>query len=205
MLMGISRKKTFLIGLVAFSAGVLLPSSAGASLYGRGLYGACSYGSCSISVASDTTVSLPLTPDTNSVYTIAKDSVVVTTKSSLGFTLTLESDSATENSLDGSSASIDASSATPASPAVLALNTWGFRVDGLSGFGAGPTSAITNQSSSALTFAGVPLMGSATIIRDYSTAAGAGVATDVWYGVRADLTKPADTYTRTVTYTAVNL
>lgn len=207
MLMESGMRIVFSMGLLCLIVLVGALQFAEATPYGRGRYGTCTYnsGGCTISLATSGTVDLTLQPTVSGVYTIDKDEVEVTTNSNDGFTLSLESASPTENALVGSSGSIAASSGTPASPMALALNNWGFRVDNLSGFGVGPTSAVQNQSSSSLTFAGVPLEGSSVTVRSYDDSAPSGVSTDVWYGVGADLTLPADTYTQVVTYTAVAL
>ena len=83
------------------------------------------------------------------------------------------------------------------------MNEWGYRIDGALGFGAGPTSAITSQPSSSLTFAGVPLLGAPQEIKVTASGAPSGDVTNVWYGIRADISKPSGTYTSTVTYTAI--
>lgn len=176
-----------------------------ANPYGRGEYGLCNYGdACTISVATLGTVSLSLDPTPSGVFTIDKDQVTVVSNSVDGYTLTLESASGTENSLVGTVDELTAVSGTTASPTTLTGNEWGFRIDSYDGFGAGPTSAITSQSSSSLTFAGVPLNGSPTTIKTTSSAT-AGDNTDVWYGARADFGVAPDTYSQTVVYTATTL
>lgn len=177
-----------------------------ASLYGRGTYGNCTYSEpCSISVATSGTVSLNATPGANSVYSIAGDTVEVTTNSTGGYSLSLNMDSSTENTLVGANDSIAASSGTLGSPVVLALNSWGFRIDGLASFGSGPTAPITSQPSSALTFAGVPLLASPATIKTTATSAPSGDITEIWYGVRADSALESGLYSGAVTYTAVAL
>lgn len=173
-----------------------------ATPYGAGLYGACNYNNCTISISTSTVVDLPLTGDPTGVYTIQADSVTVTTQSSDGFDVVLESDSATETSLENGANTIATSAGTPASPQVLALNTWGWRVDGQASFGAGPTTPVVDASSSSVTFAGLTENGNPTQIYESNVAAPSGDTFSVWYGVHADSTKPAGTYTRTVLYTA---
>ncbi len=177
-----------------------------ASLYGRSMYGRCSYNdACQISIATISNVSLTVEPTVDGVITIDEDEVNVITNSSAGYTMTLESSSATENSLEGVVDELTAVSGTPASPSVLTGNEWGYRIDDFSGFGAGPTSAVTNQPSSSLTFAGMPLLGSAATIKTTSSSATLGDTTYVWYGARADFGVAPDTYTQTVLYTVVAL
>jgi hypothetical protein len=96
--------------------------------------------------------------------------------------------------------SFAATTGSPGTPAALANNTWGWRVDDLAGFGAGPTSDANNAAPSALTFAAMPASGSPFTI---ATTAGTGSdVTEVWYSARANTSQPTGTYTDTVTYTA---
>lgn len=190
------------LGLL-FIIAVLMPSQQASGLpYGAGTYGTCQYDTCSISITSNNLVSVNITPVGGATKcTVASDTVTVTTGSSTGYSLTLSATNAT-NDLSGSTNVIAATSGTPAVPAALSANTWGFRVDGLSGFGAGPTSAVSSVSIPSATFAGVPVFASPTTIA--STAApAAAVATNVWYGACADTSIPADTYTDVVLYTAI--
>lgn len=171
--------------------------------YGSGDYGACTYDTCGITLTTDGTVTLPVTPTTSGVNTTVSDTAEVSTDATTGYTLTL-SDSDTDTDLISGVSTIAAASGTQASPATLALNTWGYRVDGLAGFGTGPTSAQTSDSSALYTFAGLPASNQTVhTIKTTSQAANPPDTTDVWYGVRVDTTKPNGTYTGTVTYTAV--
>lgn len=183
----------------------VLPSVLSAAPYGTGAYGSCEYGDggCFITISTTGLVELSLAPAGGAVVTVAKDDVTVTTNSNSGYELRLESSSATENSLVNGGEDIPTTSATAGSPATLAVNEWGYRLDGELGFGAGPTSAVTNQSSSSLTFAGIPLLGAAQLIKTTATSAPTGDTTAVWYGAHVDVTKPQGTYTQTVLYTAV--
>lgn len=195
------QRLMLVIGLLVV---LLAPSFALATNYGEGIYGSCTYNeTCSISLTTSGTVTLPLTPSPSGAVTIDKDVVNVTTNSGGGYTLRLESVSGTSNNLVNGGEDIPAISATPGSPATLGLNEWGYRIDGALGFGAGPSSAITNQPSSSLTFAGVPLLGSPQNIKITASSAPSGDITNVWYGVRADISKPAGNYSSTVTYTAI--
>lgn len=155
----------------------------------------------SITVASSGPVSMNLTPTSGAVLSSAADTVTVSTNNAGGYTLTLQTSTA-NRSLTRGSDTIAAHTGTLASPTPLAVNSWGFRVDGLGGFGSGPTSAETNTGSSTTTWAGVPASGSPATIKTTAAPSGADT-TSVWYGLRADATKPSGTYTNTVVYTAV--
>jgi hypothetical protein len=154
-----------------------------------------------ISISTSGTVNLSVTPTTAGTMTSASDTVDVTTNNATGYVLTL-SDSNTDTSLVNGSNNITASVSTPTAPGALQNNTWGYRVDGIESFGAGPTAAESNVDSSTTTFAGVPASdGSAHTIKTSASAA-ATDQTVVWYGVKVDQTLPTGTYTNAVTYTA---
>lgn len=140
-----------------------------------------------------------LTPDATGRQSINNDTVTVGTNDADGYTLTLN-DSDTTYTLASGGNSFANSSGTPASPAALSNNTWGWRVDALGGFGAGPTADTNNAAPSALTFAGIPANASPFTIN--SSAATGTEVTEVWYSARANDTQPTGTYTNTVTYTA---
>ena len=183
---------------------LLITPSVFAAPYGSNKYGSCPYSDgCNITISTSGTVTLNVSPTISSVYTINKDTVTVTTNNSAGYALRLESSSGSSNKLVNGGNEVDTSSGTAISPVTLANNTWGYRIDSALGFGSGPTSAITNQASSSLSFAGVPLLGAPQVIKTTATSAISGDSTDVWYGVRADMSKPAGSYSATVLYTAV--
>jgi len=106
--------------------------------------------------------------------------------------------------MTGASGSIAAASGTAASPVTLGMNKWGYRVDSLAGFGAGPTSSQNNGSVPSVSFAGVPASNqSPTQVASTSGPANPAATTTVWYGLCADSSVPSGGYSVTVTYTAV--
>ena len=146
------------------------------------------------------TVNDDVTPTGSGAQTIQSDTVTVSTNDSSGYTLQLAESSATTTLTSGSN-TIPASSGSQTTPTVMAANTWGYRVDGLGGFGAGPTTQATNAAiSGTIKFAGVPASGSPNTLADTSGTASNAVTT-VWYGVAANTSQPTGTYTNTVTYT----
>lgn len=154
-----------------------------------------------ISLTTSGTVSISVTPSASGSMSSASDSVSVTTNNDSGYALTL-SDGDTDTNLDnGNGDTIAAHGGTQASPTSLSNNEWGYRVDGVDGFGAGPTAAETNAASSSHSWAGVPSSASPNTLKTTSSAA-SGDATTVWYGVQVDQTLPTGTYSDTVTYTA---
>jgi predicted secreted protein len=195
-----NKNRILFIVLVAIA---VIPAAFSKALpYGSGTYGTCQYSSCSIAVTSNGTVSLAATPTTAGVYSTQSDTITVTTGTTTGYTLKLNM-SGTSNSLIAGSFSIPASSGSLASPVTRTMNTWGYRVDGAGGFGAGPTSTESSAASSSYTFAAVPTsVQSGDLLKSTSSAAGSGDTTTVWYGMAANASQPSGTYTASVVYTA---
>jgi hypothetical protein len=154
-----------------------------------------------ISLSTSGTVNLNATPAGAGVQTIASDTATVSTNDTAGYTLKLGETGAGTTLVSGGN-TIPASSGTQASPVAETANSWGYRVDGVGGFGAGPTSPASNAAiSGSITFAGVAASGSPNTIKTTSTTA-SGDTTSIWYGVAVDTTQPTGTYTNSVTYTA---
>jgi len=173
--------------------------------YGSGTYGTCQYNSCGISVTSSGSVTLDVAPSAGTKCTVASDTVSVLTDSSTGYTLQIN-DNDTDNRLNGAvhGSNISASSGSAGTPATLAGNSWGYRVDATSGFGAGPTNSQSSGSVPSLTFAAVPVSsGSPDTIASSSSAADPAVNTQVWYGVCVDTSLVSDSYTDSLVYTAL--
>lgn len=198
-------KLTVLFGIISLSLVILFGSQpASAIVYGHGSYGKCQYEACATTITSSGTVAVNVTPAAGSTKcSVAKDTVTVTTSSSTGYTLKL-SDSDTTNAMVAGANTIPAATGSYASPAVLAANRWGYRVDSQGTFGAGPTSAVSNGTIPTLTFALVPLSsGTPDTITTTSTSAPSGNATSVWYGVCVNTSVPSSTYNDAVTYTVI--
>jgi hypothetical protein len=192
-----------LVLIVTVGPGVVHANTTDSATYGSGGYGNCSYGSCTITLTSGGTTNVDVVPNTSGKCTVQSDIASVLTDNPTGYSLTMTT-STTNNVMAGSSGNIASSSATAASPTILAMNTWGYRVDGLAGFGAGPTSILNSGSVPSTTFAKVPPSNLAgTQVASSASAANPAVNTTVWYGVCANSTVPAGSYTVTVTYTAV--
>ncbi len=148
------------------------------------------------------TVNVDVAPSGAGAQTIASDTVSVSTNDSAGYTLKLAEATASSDLVSGSD-TIPASSGTQAAPVAAAVNTWGYRVDSIGGFGAGPTSSASNQAvSGSIKFAAVPATASPNTIKTTSTTATSDTTT-VWYGVAANTSTPSGTYTNVVVYTAV--
>jgi hypothetical protein len=190
-------------GLVLFISWMIFLQPAQGLNYSAGTYGTCQYGTCGISLATSGSIAVDVIPVGGSTRcTVTNDVVTVTTNASTGYTVSL-TNTDTSSTLNGP-VSISASSGTPASPSSLTSNTWGYRVDGVAGFGSGPTSSATNGTIPAQAYAGVPISsGSPGLIRTTPVVDPVTVNTSVWYGVCADSTLQSGSYSDSVTYTAV--
>ena len=195
-------KNSLLAIVLVFVPTIVLATTSDSSTYGSGNYGDCDYGSCSITLSSTGAVNLDVTPTQSGACSIASDAVSVLTDSTSGYSVQLASSSTDTNLVNGSS-TIATSSGTAASPAIMNPNAWGWRIDGYSGFGSGPTSAQSNIAAPISSFAGVPASNVApATIKNSSSAANPAVITTVWYGLCADTSVLNGTYTTQVTYTA---
>lgn len=173
--------------------------------YGSGSYGSCQYNACGISLNSTATVSVDITPASGTVCTVNGDTVSVLTDSSTGYTLQL-ADADTVNNLAGAThgGNITATTGSTSTPIALAANKWGYRVDGIAGFGTGPTTALSNGSVPVATFAAVPLSSATPDTIATSTGpADPAADTTVWYGACADTSLPSDSYSDGIVYTAI--
>ncbi len=157
-----------------------------------------------ITISSSGTVNIAVIPTGSGVQSSASDTVSVSTNNAAGYNLALHMSTAERNLVSGSNNIIPVTG-SHGTPAALANNSWGYRIDGEGGFGAGPTSAETNVASSSYTWAGIPAApaGSANnIVKDANTSVN-NDQTTVWYAVRANSGLPNGVYSGTVTYTAI--
>ena len=154
-----------------------------------------------ISLSTNGTVNVNTTPTGSGVQTIQSDTVSVSTNDTAGYTLELAETGASSTLTSGGN-TIAASTGTQTTPVAETANSWGYRVDSLGGFGAGPTSSASNAAiSGSIKFAGVPATASPNTLKTTATTASNDTST-VWYGVAVNTTQPSGTYTNSVTYTA---
>jgi hypothetical protein len=146
------------------------------------------------------TVNVNVVPTGSGAQTIAADTVTISTNDTSGYTLQLGETGAGGTMVSGGN-NIPASSGSQASPVAESANTWGYRVDSIGGFGAGPTSGQASAAIGAIKFAAVPATGSPNTIKATSGTA-SNDTTSVWYGVAANTSQATGTYTNSVTYTA---
>jgi hypothetical protein len=147
------------------------------------------------------TVSLAATPTGAGVQTTASDTVTVSTNDSSGYTLTLNETTGSSALVSGGNTIPAITGSTFASPVALTANTWGYRVDGAGGFGAGPTSGLSSAAIGTVKYAPVPATASPQTLKTTATTASNDVTT-VWYSVAVNTSTPTGTYTNGVTYTA---
>lgn len=153
-----------------------------------------------ISYSSGPTVTLgAITPNGTGTQSTAADTVAANTNDTSGLTITLQENSAVTTAMVSGSNTISAGSGTEAAPATLTNGQWGWRMDGVAGFGSGPTSTLNNASPSALTFAAIPANASPYTI--VTTSTNGSSSSSVWYSARVNDTQPVGTYSTTVTYT----
>lgn len=171
--------------------------------YGSGTYGTCGFGTCTLTLSGGGTTNVNVVPSATGKCTVQSSTVSVLTDSTTGYNLSMTT-STTNRSMTNGGNNVPASSGTSASPVSLVTNTWGYRVDGIGGFGSGPTSAQTSASTPSLPFAGVPASNqSAAQIASSSSAANPAANTTVWYGLCADTSVASGSYSVSILYTAV--
>ena len=146
------------------------------------------------------TVTLDSTPTGAGVQTTSSDTVTISTNDSAGYTLKLAETSGSSALVSGGN-SIPATSGTYGTPVALTANTWGYRVDSLGSFGAGPTSGAINAAIGAVKYAAVPATASPQTLKTTAVTA-TNDTTTVWYSVAVNTSTPSGTYTNGVTYTA---
>jgi hypothetical protein len=167
---------------IALCFGILsLQSSASASPFGQGVFNAnVPFGSqTSISIALGGDVNLSLTPSGSYFTGSGSTTATVTSTDVEGYYLYMYAP--TSSSLVNGSYSIPASSNT--SESSLSTNSWGYNTDGSSNY-IGPTTTPT-------------VISSAT--GPYES----GNTTTIYYGLIADISKPAGSYTTNLAFTAV--
>ena len=196
------KKVTVLASVPVFAiALVAVISSVSASALTTPTTVSSAIGSIITLLTSSGTVNLDSTPTASGVQTIASDTITVSTNDAAGYTLKLN-ETAAASALTSGSNTIPATAGTYAAPIAEAVNTWGYRVDSLGSFGAGPTSGVQNAAIGAAKFAAVPATASPQTLKTTATTA-TNDTTTVWYGVAVNTATPSGTYTNSVTYTAV--
>lgn len=205
MAKSIVKKTSAILGAIVVSLAVIAsPALVSAAFDTENTVVSVSVGSV-ISVTTDSTVAISLTPTAGGVVSSNSDTVLVSTNNATGYNLGVADSDATTTLASGGN-NFPASSGTKAAPIALANNTWGFAVAtattgiGTNGFDAS-YSAESNNASSTSKWAGMPASGAPVMLKTTATTATSD-STTVWYAAKATTAQPNGTYTGTVTYTA---
>lgn len=149
--------------------------------YGTGIYNEdVPYGGeTSLSISTDGNVNIPITPTTSGVSANGTSQITVTSTDVTGYKLYIRALNSTD--MDNLGTPLPASANS--TPAALAVNTWGYNTDASSDF------------------VGITLTD--VLIRSTTVPVSSGENTNVTYGIKLDLAKPAGNYVVSVVYTAV--
>ena len=201
VMLKLSNKTLLVIGVVGVNiAAVSLPFVAHADTQTTNTTVQLQVNPVIISYSSGPTVTLgAITPTSGGRQSTGSDTVSANTNDTSGLTITMQENSATTTSMVAGANNIATGAGTTASPVALVSNTWGWRMDSVAGFGAGPTSTLNSAAPSALTYAGIPANGSPYTIN--TTATNGSTSSTVWYSARVDNTQPIGNYSTVVLYT----
>ena len=202
VMLKLTRKSSYIgIALIGINAAALtLPFTAAADTQTSNTAVNLTINSVITAYSSGPTVTLgAITPTAGGLQSTNSDTVSATTNDSLGLTMQLADNSATVNAMTSGGNTLPTSAGTTGTPIALANNTWGWRVDSLAGFGAGPGAVLSGAAPSAITYAAMPLSASPFTIK--TTAATGSTSATVWYSARVNNTQATGAYTTTVTYT----
>lgn len=168
-----------LLAIAVFSAGFSTTSFA--SPYGAGKYNAdVPYGGqTQLSISTSGPIALTVTPTSSGVLASASGTVTVVSTDVVGYRLYIRSVSSTD--MTNGATTIPASA--NGSPSSLAVNTWGYNLDGSSNYVGATLSDV--------------------LIRSATQPYTSGDVTTVTYGVRVDNTKRSGSYSTSILYTAV--
>lgn len=184
------NKKMMAVILLTLVNVLVLSTISYAQPYGKGLYGITTYGGeTSLSISTNAVggnVAIPtITPISGGALGTATNTVTITSTDVMGYKLYIGA--VTSTSMDNLGTPLPTSANTYGNPATnpLAVNTWGYNVDG-----------------SVLNFCGMPLNSSRQLIKNVTTPI-SGDNTTITYGMKIDMAKPAGNYSVGVVYTAV--
>ena len=157
----------------------MLPSTSYAAPYGKGVYGIITYGAeTSLTIDVGANVNISITPTESGVLAKQANTVNVTSTDATGCKLYIRALTSTD--MNNLGALIPASANVVMAP--LAINTWGYNIDG------------SND------FIGITLTD--TLFKSITGPIIASI-TSVTHGVKLNLEKPAGKYVASVVFTAV--
>jgi hypothetical protein len=182
MLMMIKFILSVLSVIAILCLSLIISNTVQAAPYGAGIYNAdVPYGGqTQLTISTSGNVALSLTPSDSGTLASASGTVTVISTDVVGYRLYARSSSST-NMMEDAGATIPASA--NGSPAALAVNTWGYNLDGSSNY--------------------IGMTLSDVLIRSATQPYTSGDITTVTYGVRIDNSTAAGNYTNSVIYTAV--
>ena len=173
--------KIILSGITISAIAILGNIPVSASPYGVGLYNAdVPYGGeTQISLATNGSINIPITPTDSGTLGSGSGTVTVTSTDVVGYVLYIRA--LTSSDLTNGAAVLGASSNISAG--ALATNTWGYNLDGSANF----IGATTSDQ----------------LLRTRTGPFKNGDVTTVTYGVKVDNSKPSGSYSTTIMYTAI--
>jgi len=184
------KKTVFAILTLAIVAVFILSPISHAQPYGIGTYGYFKYGNeTTLSISTDAVsgnVTIPtITPVTGGALGTATNIITVTSTDIKGYKLYIGANTSTSMDNLGTPLPTSANAYTYPATNPLAVNTWGYNIDG-----------------SIINFCGMPLNSNRQLIKTVATQI-SGDNTTITYGLKIDLAKPAGNYAVSVIYTAV--
>jgi len=182
------KKTVVLIVLtLAIATSIAISSVSYAQPYGKGLYGIIKYGSeTSLTISTDGNVNIPtITPTESGALGTGNSIVTITSTDVMGYKLYIGA--STSTNMDNLGTPLPTSANAYGNPATnpLAVNTWGYNVDG-----------------SVVNFCGMPLDSSRQLVKNVTVPI-SGDNTTITYGMKINMGKPAGNYSVGVIYTAV--
>ena len=162
----------------------------------------------SLSIAlSPSNLDLNLTPTPSGTLSAAELGITINTTNSTGYTLSLASGNSTSTALTNTNSNItenntiNSTTATIDSPAVLSVNTWGWYPNSLVN---NPGYNNSNPANSNYQLIAIPNSSDPYIIKQTNTATSdSGDLNTITIATKVDTTLPAGTYTNTLTISAV--
>jgi hypothetical protein len=160
---------------------IIAPLVSYAQPYGEGIYNEnVPYGGqTELAIETSGNINVPITPTSDGVLATGISTITVTSTDVVGYELYIRALTSTD--MDNLGTPLPASANS--TPAALAINTWGYNTDASSNF------------------VGITLTD--ILIHSLVGPASSGDITDVTYGMKLDLSKPAGDYEASVVYTAV--